>query len=49
MGSPGDKSNLVATSGPIKGLHSGMGIAAKSMIICFVVFTVINVDFDNGI
>jgi choline/glycine/proline betaine transport protein len=49
MASPNDPNGLVATSGPMKGLHSGMGIAAKSMIVCFVVFTVLNVDFANGI
>jgi len=49
MSSPNDQSSLVATSGPMKGLHSGMGIAAKAMIVCFVVFTVLNVEFANGI
>lgn len=39
----------VATSGFFTGLHSGMGIAAKGMVIAFVVFTVINVDFANGV
>ena len=27
----------VATTGPMKGLHAGMGIAAKAMIVSFVV------------
>jgi choline/glycine/proline betaine transport protein len=39
----------VATTGPMKGLHAGMGIAAKAMIVSFVVFTVLNVDFASGI
>lgn len=41
--------DLVAQSGPFKGLHSGMGIAAKGMVIAFVVFTALNVDFANSI
>ena len=41
--------NLVATSGIFNGLHSGMGIAAKGIIIAFVVFTVLNVDFADSI
>ena len=49
MGSPDGQNGLVATKGPMKGLHAGMGIAAKAMIIVFVVFTVLNVDFANGI
>ncbi len=42
-------SHLVAQSGLFKGLHSGMGIAAKAMVVVFVVFTAINVEFANGI
>ncbi len=49
MGSPDGQNGLVATKGPMKGLHAGMGIAAKAMIVVFVVFTVLNVDFANGI
>ena len=41
--------NLVAKSGMFTGLHSGMGIAAKAMVIVFVVFTALNVDFANSI
>lgn len=41
--------DLVAQSGPFKGLHSGMGIAAKGMVIAFVVFTALNVEFANSI
>ena len=42
-------SQLVAQRGLFKGLHSGMGIAAKAMVVVFVVFTAINVEFANGI
>ncbi len=41
--------NLVAESGMFKGLHSGMGLAAKGMVVAFVVFTVLNVKFANSI
>ncbi len=40
---------LVAERGLMKGLHSGMGFAAKGMVAAFVVFTVLNVEFANGI
>lgn len=40
---------MVAESGFFSGLHSGMGIAAKGMVVAFVVFTALNVDFANGI
>ncbi len=40
---------LVADAGLMKGLHSGMGFAAKGMVIAFVVFTILNVEFANGI
>ena len=43
------QSSLVAQSGPFKGLHSGMGIAAKVMVVVFVVFTAINVEFASSI
>ncbi|MEO9899232.1 BCCT family transporter [Nisaea sp.] len=39
----------VADTGPMKGLHAGMGIAAKAMVLSFVVFTILNVDFANSI
>ncbi len=45
--SPSD--NLVAKTGVMRGLHSGMGIASKGMVVAFVVFTVLNVDFASGI
>ena len=41
--------DLVARSGIFKGLHGGMGIAAKGMVVAFVVFTALNVDFASGI
>ena len=40
---------LVAETGLMKGLHSGMGFAAKGMVVAFVVFTILNVEFANGI
>ena len=43
------QSELVATTGVFKGLHSGMGIAAKVMVVVFVIFTALNVEFANGI
>lgn len=44
-----DRSKLVAESGLWGGLHPGMGIAAKAMVVVFVVFTALNVEFANGI
>jgi choline/glycine/proline betaine transport protein len=46
MNNPQD---LVAKSGIFSGLHSGMGIAAKVMVVSFVVFTALNVEFANSI
>ena len=46
MNNPKD---LVAQSGFFTGLHSGMGLAAKVMVVVFVVFTALNVEFANGI
>ena len=40
---------LVADAGLMKGLHSGMGFAAKGMVIAFVVFTILNVEFASSI
>ncbi len=40
---------LVADAGLMKGLHSGMGFAAKGMVAAFVVFTVLNVEFASDI
>ena len=39
----------VAQSGFFTGLHSGMGIAAKVMVVAFVVFTALNVELANGL
>ena len=41
--------HLVAQSGIFKGLHSGMGIAAKGMVAAFVIFTVLNVEYAGGV
>ncbi len=42
-------SGLVAQSGPMRGLHTGMGLAAKGMVLAFVIFTVLNVEFANAV
>lgn len=39
----------VATSGIWQGLNPGMALASKGMVLAFVVFTVLNVDFAGGI
>ena len=46
--SNGNAPDLVAKL-DFTGLHSGMGLAAKGMVVVFVVFTALNVDFANGI
>ena len=46
MNNPQD---LVAKTGFFTGLHSGMGIAAKVMVVVFVVFTALNVEFANEV
>ena len=38
-----------ARGGLWQGLHPGMSLAAKGMVIAFVVFTVLNVDYANSI
>ncbi len=43
------REDLIAKSGLMQGLHSGMGLAAKGMVVAFVVFTVLNVEFANGV
>ena len=40
---------LVARSGMFKGMHSGMSIASKGMIVAVVIFTVLNVDLANSV
>ena len=42
-------SGHVAKDGIWKGLHPAMGIASKGMVIAFVVFTALNVEFANSI
>ena len=44
-----DRRITVAESGFFTGLHGGMGVAAKGMVLAFVVFTALNVDFANSI
>ena len=44
-----NNSQHVAAEGMWKGLHPAMGIASKGMIVAFVVFTALNVDFANSI
>jgi len=41
--------DLIARAGLMRGLHTGMGLAAKGMVVAVVVFTVLNVEFANGI
>ncbi|MDM8553950.1 BCCT family transporter [Desulfococcaceae bacterium HSG7] len=41
--------DMVADHGLFKGMHLGMGIASKAMVLSFVLFTVLNVDFANKI
>ena len=45
----GQKPNLVARSGLLRGMHPGMSLAAKGMVAAFVVFTILNVDFAGEI
>jgi choline/glycine/proline betaine transport protein len=42
-------SGHVAKDGIWKGLHPAMGIASKGMVLAFVVFTALNVEFANSI
>ena len=49
MSEPTNPQDLVAASGPMKGLHAGMGLAAKGMVLAFVIFTVLNVDFASSV
>ena len=44
-----DREALVARSGMFKGMHSGMSIASKGMIVAVVIFTVLNVDLANSV
>ena len=45
MSSSNPGASLVAKSGFFTGLHPGMGIAAKGMVVAFVLFTILNVEF----
>ena len=49
MSSVNSRAGLVAKSGFFTGLHPGMGIAAKAMVVAFVLFTIINVDFAGNV
>lgn len=40
---------MLASQGIFSGIHPGMGIASKAMVLAFVLFTILNVDFANGI
>lgn len=40
---------MLADKGFFLGVHPGMGIASIAMVLAFVLFTVMNVDFANGI
>jgi len=46
---PDSKGAQVASHGIWKGLHPGMGLAAKGMVVAFVVFTILNVEFANAV
>lgn len=39
----------VSGGGLWRGLHPGMALAAKGMVLSFVVFTILNVDFASGV
>jgi choline/glycine/proline betaine transport protein len=43
------REELVARSGMFKGMHSGMSIASKGMIVAVVIFTVLNVELANSV
>lgn len=49
MSANNPNAHLVAKSGFFTGLHPGMGIAAKGMVVAFVLFTVLNVEFAGGV
>ena len=44
-----NREDLIAGTGLMQGLHSGMGLAAKGMVVAFVVFTVLNVELASEI
>ncbi|WP_221796314.1 BCCT family transporter [Oceanobacter mangrovi] len=41
--------NMLVSSGMFAGMHKGMSIAAKAMILAFVLFTVLNVDLASSV
>ena len=47
--SSGAGEDRVAQAGVMRGLHAGMGVAAKGMVVAFVVFTVLNVELANEV
>lgn len=49
MDEPTEPVSIVSGKGPMRGLHAGMAVAAKGMVVAFVVFTVLNVDLANNI
>ena len=49
MNAPKSGSEYVAKTGFFAGLHPGMALAAKLMIVVFVIFTIINVDFAGSV
>lgn len=44
-----EREELVAASGPLKGMHASMSVAAMAMIIAVVVFTVLNLELANEV
>ena len=44
-----NSSGMVAKTGIWKGLHPAMGLASKGMVLAFVVFTALNVEFANSV
>ena len=45
----GKRQLTVASTGLWAGLHPGMAVASKAMVLAFVVFTILNVDLAGGI
>lgn len=41
--------NMLAGKGVFQGVHPGMAIASIAMVLAFVLFTIIDVDFSNGV
>ena len=49
MSTDNNGAGQVASEGLWKGLHPGMGLASKVMVLCFVLFTALYVDLANSI